>query len=57
MLRSTSSRPVCLGVKHQSGAYDQIFISVKPFVSFLILGALSDDRTDLPLQLLVVLAS
>jgi hypothetical protein len=47
MLQPTVSRPVCLGIKHRFGAYDQIFITCVT-VTFLILwGALSDERMGL----------
>jgi hypothetical protein len=47
MLRPTVSRPVCLGMKHPSGAYDQIFITVRELQDLLIWGALSNERTGL----------
>jgi hypothetical protein len=43
----TVSQPVCLGVKHISAAYDQIFIC-QTVASLLMWGALSDERTGLP---------
>jgi hypothetical protein len=47
MLRPTISRPVWLGFKHPTGAYDQIFITVRQFTGLLMLGGLSDERTGL----------
>jgi hypothetical protein len=42
MLRPTVSRPVCLGIKHPSGAYD-----LRTVAGLLMWGALSDGRTGL----------
>jgi hypothetical protein len=46
IVRPTASRQVCLGIKHPSDAYDQIFIS-QTVAGLLTWGALSDERTEL----------
>jgi hypothetical protein len=45
MLRPTVSRPVCLGIKHPSGDYDQYYC--QRVASLLMWGVLSDERTGL----------
>jgi hypothetical protein len=57
MLQPTVSRPVCLGIKHPSGAYDQIFVNVRQ-LRVCSCGALSLTRGRVfRLQLLLDLAS
>jgi hypothetical protein len=48
MLRPTVSRPVCLGIKHPFGAYDQIFMTCVTVTVLFLWGALSDERSGLP---------
>jgi hypothetical protein len=46
-LQPTVSRPVSLGFKRPTGAYDQIFINDRQFTGLLMWSALSDERTGL----------
>jgi hypothetical protein len=47
MLLPTVSRPICLGIKDPSGAYDQIYITCVTVTVLFLWGALSDERSGL----------
>jgi hypothetical protein len=47
MLRPTFSRPVCLRVKHSSGAQDQNFVCRQTVAGLFMWAALPDERTGL----------
>jgi hypothetical protein len=55
-LRPTVSRTVCLGIKHPSGAYDQIFITVRQFLVCWCV-ALCDEKMGLSFTIVLALAS
>jgi hypothetical protein len=47
MSRPKVSWPLCLGVKHPSGAYDQIVVTCVTVTVFFLWGALSDEGSGL----------
>jgi hypothetical protein len=56
-LRPTVNRPVCLGVKHPSGAQNLIFFYCQTVAGFLMWDTFSVERLICRLQFLLVLAS
>jgi hypothetical protein len=57
MLRPTAGRPVHLGIRHPSEAYDQNFYYCQGVASLLMWDAPSDDRTGLSFTIAAGLAS
>jgi hypothetical protein len=51
VLRPTVSRPVCLEIKHASGAYDQIFYYCRTVTGLLTWDAMSDERMGLSFRI------
>jgi hypothetical protein len=56
MLKQTVSWPVCPTIKHPSGAYDKIFITVRELQVCSCVGGLSDEKTGLSFTIAAGLA-